>query len=93
EAHEMGLVWRLAEPDDLLAEARRHAEVLAAKPISSLVACKRVVTEPLRPQIEAARQRENDAFVELLGSPANLEAFAAFAEGRKPNFVDLPGGD
>jgi len=56
------------------------------------VACKRVITEPLRPQIEAARQRENDAFVELLGSPSNLEAFAAFAEGRAPNFVGLEGG-
>src|SRR5215212_10300833 len=31
EAHEMGLVWKLAEPEDLLAEACRHAEVLAAK--------------------------------------------------------------
>ena len=93
EAKEMGLVWKLTEPDDLLAEARRHAEHLAALPVSSLVACKRVITEPLRPQIEAARERENAAFVELLGSPANLEAFAAFAEGRAPNFVDLPGGD
>ena len=34
--------------DDLLPEARRHAEVLAAKPISSLVACKRVITAPVR---------------------------------------------
>lgn len=93
EAKDMGLVWKLTEPDDLLPAARQHAEHLAALPISSLVACKRVITEPLRPQIEAARQRENDAFVELLGSPANLEAFAAFAEGRKPDFVDLPGGD
>jgi enoyl-CoA hydratase/carnithine racemase len=93
EAKEMGLVWKLTEPDELLPAARQHAEHLAALPISSLVACKRVITEPLRTQIEAARQRENDAFVELLGSPANLEAFAAFAEGRKPNFVDLPGGD
>ncbi|WP_421118145.1 enoyl-CoA hydratase/isomerase family protein [Aquihabitans daechungensis] len=92
DAKDMGLVWKLTEPDDLMAEARRHAEHLAALPISSLVACKRVVTEPLRPQIEAARERENAAFVELLGSPANLEAFAAFAEGRTPDFTNLPDG-
>ena len=30
----MGLVWRVCEPDDLLPEARRHAAVLAARPIS-----------------------------------------------------------
>ncbi len=35
EAKEMGLVWRVCEPDDLLPEARRHAELLAARPISS----------------------------------------------------------
>ena len=34
EAQQMGLVWQVCEPDDLLPTARRHAEVLAAKPIS-----------------------------------------------------------
>ena len=92
EAQEMGLVWKLAEPDQLLPEARRHAEVLAARPISSLIACKRTITAPLREQIAAARQRENDAFVELLGGPANNEALAAFAEGRTPDFTNLPPG-
>ncbi|MCU1356767.1 MAG: paaF 3 [Acidimicrobiales bacterium] len=92
EAQEMGLVWKVAEPDRLLSEARRHAAVLAAKPISSLIACKRTITAPLREQIAAARQRENDAFVELLGGPANNEALAAFAEGRTPDFTNLPPG-
>lgn len=89
EALEMGLVWRVCEPDDLLAEATRHAEVLAAKPISSLVAVKRTMTEPLRAEIEAARERENAAFAELMGGPANLEALTAFAEGREPDFSSL----
>src|SRR6478609_9487547 len=48
EVREMGLVWRVCEPDDLLAEAHRHAAVLAARPISSLIAVKRTMTEPLR---------------------------------------------
>ena len=48
EALEMGLVWRLCEPDDLLPEARAHAELLAARPISSLIAVKRTMTAPLR---------------------------------------------
>ena len=92
QCHEMGLAWKLTEPDHLLPEARRHAEHLAAMPISSLIACKRVITEPLKPAIEAARERENQAFIELLGSPANNEALAAFAEGRAPDFTNLPPG-
>ena len=92
EALEMGLVWRVCEPDDLLPEARRHAEVLARRPISSLVAVKRAMTEPLRAGIAEARQRENAAFAELMGGPANLEALAAFAEGREPDFTTLPSG-
>lgn len=89
EAHEMGLVWKLTEPDDLLPEARRHAEVLAAKPISSLVACKGVMLAPLKAEIAAARERENQCFIDLLGTPENNEALAAFAEGRQPDFTNL----
>jgi enoyl-CoA hydratase/carnithine racemase len=92
EALAMGLVWRVCSPDTLMDEARRHAEVLAAKPISSLVAVKRTMTEPRRAGIAAARERENAAFAELMGGPANLEALAAFAEGREADFTALPPG-
>ncbi|WP_372727473.1 enoyl-CoA hydratase/isomerase family protein [Nocardioides sp.] len=92
QAREMGLVWQVCEPDDLIPTARRHAEVLAAKPISSLVAVKRTMTEPLRAGIDAARERENACFAELMGGPANLEALTAFAEGRVPDFTGLPAG-
>ncbi|MCW2844035.1 MAG: crotonase [Nocardioides sp.] len=88
-AREMGLVWRVCEPDELLPTARAHAEVLAAKPIASLVAVKRTMTEPLRAGIDAAREREDAAFAELMGGPANLEALTAFAEGRQPDFTGL----
>lgn len=89
EALDMGLVWRVCEPDDLLGEARRHAEVLAARPISSLVAVRRTMTGPRRAGIDAAREGENAAFAELMGGPANLEALTAFAEGREPDFTGL----
>jgi len=92
EALRMGLVWRVCEPDDLLAEAHRHAAVLAARPISSLIAVKRTMVEPHREAVRQARQRENAAFAELMGGPANLEALAAFAEGREPDFTTLPPG-
>lgn len=92
QALEMGLVWKVCEPDDLLPTARAHAEILAAKPISSLVAVKRTMVEPLRAQIAAARERENACFAELMGGPANMEALTAFAEGRAADFTQLPPG-
>jgi enoyl-CoA hydratase/carnithine racemase len=78
EALRMGLVWKVCEPSDLLAEARRHAEILAARPISSLMAVKNSIVEPIRPQIAAASARENAYFAELLGNQANAEALAHF---------------
>jgi enoyl-CoA hydratase/carnithine racemase len=92
EALAMGLVWRVCEPEELMAEATRHATLLAQRPISSLVAVKRAMTAPMQTEIDAARERENAAFAELMGGPANLEALAAFAEGREPDFTALPPG-
>ena len=82
EALRMGLVWKLCEPDDLVSDATRHAEVLAAQPVSSLVAVKQSMMEPLRPGIAAARSREDAYFAELMGAQANAEALAEFTRGR-----------
>jgi enoyl-CoA hydratase/carnithine racemase len=92
EAQRTGLVWRVCEPEELLPTARAHAETLARRPISSLVAVKRAMTAPLRAGVAAARERENAAFAALMGGPANLEALSAFAEGREPDFTALPPG-
>ena len=80
----MGLVWRVCEPDDLLPEARRHAAVLAARPISSLVAVKRAMTAPLRAGIDAARELENAAFVELMGGPGQPRGAHGVRRGARP---------
>lgn len=92
QALEMGIVWKVCEPDDLLTTALEYAEVLASRPISSLIAVKRTMLEPIRPEISKARDRENAAFLELMGGPANLEALTAFAERREPDFTSLPEG-
>lgn len=82
EALRMGLVWKLCEPDDLLSEVRRHAEILAAKPISSLIAVKQSMTEPVRSGIAAARAREDAYFAAMMGATANAQALADFHRGR-----------
>ncbi|OBK10320.1 enoyl-CoA hydratase/isomerase family protein [Mycobacterium asiaticum] len=79
EALRMGLVWRVCEPDELLPEARRHADILAGRPIASLMAVKHTMLEPLRPEIAAATARENAHFAELMGAQANAAALADFS--------------
>jgi enoyl-CoA hydratase/carnithine racemase len=92
ECLEMGLVFEVCPPEELMSTTLRYARVLAARPISSLVETKRVVMAPLRGEIAAARERENAAFAKLLGGPANQEALRAFAERRPPDFTRLPPG-
>lgn len=78
EAKDMGLVWKVCEPDDLLGEAHRHAQVLASRPLSSLMAVKRTMIQPVLAEIEAARTRENACFAELMGGADNAAALAEF---------------
>jgi len=78
EALRMGLVWRVCQPDELDAEVRRHAETLAGKPISSLVAVKQSIAEPTRAGISAARACEDAYFADLMGAQANADALAEF---------------
>lgn len=89
ECVEMGLAWKLCEPDDLLPETLRVATVLARKSIASLVESKRTIVAAQGDAIAAARARENAAFQVLLGAPASMEAFAALGARREPDFVSV----
>jgi enoyl-CoA hydratase/carnithine racemase len=84
-----GLAWRVTAPDNLLDETTVVARVLASKPIASLIESKRTIVASHREAIAAARDRENGAFQRLMGTPANLEALAAFAERREPDFASI----
>ena len=85
----MGLAFRVCAPDALIDETMRHAAILANKPINSLVETKRTIVEPLKAELAAARERENNAFQRLLNQPANIEALMAFAERREPDFTSI----
>lgn len=84
EAHRMGLAWRVCPPEELLAEARRHADILASRPIRSLMAVKQTMTAPTRDGIAAATTRENEHFAVLMGAAANANALADFTGKRGP---------
>jgi len=82
EALRMGLVWKVCAPDDLHAEVRRHAEVLASRPMSSLMAVKQTIVDPTRAEITAALEREYAQFGVLMGGAANADALTQFADRR-----------
>ncbi|MEZ5254482.1 MAG: enoyl-CoA hydratase-related protein [Microthrixaceae bacterium] len=92
EAKELGLVWKITSPEDLLEVTMDHARRLAAMPISSLQAVKATMTAGRAEETRAARDREDAQFVRLMGGPANMEALAAFAEKRPADFTNLAPG-
>ncbi|GAA3209152.1 enoyl-CoA hydratase/isomerase family protein [Actinocorallia longicatena] len=66
QAVSSGLALKTCPPETVLAETLELAAEIAAKPLASLLATKRVVTEAHRDAIRAARSREDAAFDELL---------------------------
>jgi len=93
EAVEAGLAWRCVPGDALLDEVLAAADEMAAMPVDSLVATKRLMVASRLDAVRAARERENRSFARLVGGPANREALAAFREGREPDFSRLPASE
>lgn len=89
ECKEMGLAYKVCEPAELMDVTMEHARTLASRPISSLMACKRTIVDPIRPLLHEAHERENGEFAVLMGAPANIEAMTAFAEKRAPDFTNI----
>jgi len=92
EAREMGLAWKVTDPEALMEETYRYADVLASRPISSLRHVKAAMAVHHQDAVKKAFETEAASFVELMGGPANMEALTAFAEGREPDFTQLPPG-
>ena len=83
EALRMGLRGGCARPTSCWPKSGRYAEVLASRPISSLMAVKKTIVEPTRSQISAALTFEYAQFAELMGGDANADALAAFNDRRE----------
>ena len=86
-AAELGLVTRVVPDQTLLTTATETAQKLAEKPAGALQACKRLMKQPVRAQLEQAAKLENEEYAVRLRSADAKEAFTAFFQKRQPNFT------
>jgi enoyl-CoA hydratase/carnithine racemase len=82
-----GIANKVCANDQLRTQARRVAEKIAAKPAGSLSAMKRLMRDAER--LISQMNSESARFEERLGSAEAREAFAAFAQKRKPDFAKV----
>ena len=88
-ALEMGLISRIVPPGEAAALAQRQAQKLAAKPIGSLIETKRLMKLEQADVVAQRMAEEGVSFARMLREPAAREAFSAFMEKRRPDFVSL----
>jgi len=86
ESVALGLTYAVVPAEDLLDTALAKAAEIAANPPDAVRHTKRLLRVWRRQAILDARDREDTAFTERLGTPENLEAIAAFFERRPPRF-------
>ncbi|MDX1690695.1 MAG: enoyl-CoA hydratase-related protein [Acidimicrobiia bacterium] len=86
EAHRIGLIQRLVEPDELMPEALALAGHLGAKSRRALAAAKEAVLLAGDVPLAAGLAYENKWFAIVNGAPDKAEGIAAFREKREPEF-------
>lgn len=87
EAVEIGFVHRLVpQSANVLASARAWADLLVGLPRASLAATKQLVQASGRLSLPEVYQLESRLFAGLWAQDDHLEALAAFAEKREPQF-------
>lgn len=91
KALDYGMATRVLADDELLPTALEKSREMAQWPIESLVGIKRIMQAMHGDKIAQARKLEMEGFERLMGSPANMEAFAAFMERRPPDFRQFRG--
>ena len=87
QAAELGLVTQVVPEDKLLTTATEIARTLAGKPPAAVQACKRLIKEPFREQLEQAVKRENEEFAVRVRSDEAKAVFSAFFAKRQPASV------
>lgn len=85
-ARDMDLVNRVVPSADARAIGRAVALQFAAKPLTSLIAAKRLLKGDQTPAVISRIVEEGETFWQMMGEPAAREAIAALQEKRKPDF-------
>jgi len=82
-AAELGLVTQVVPDQQLLAIATETARRLAQKPAAAVQACKRLLKQAFREQLEQAVKFENEEFAVRVRSDEATEVFRAFFAKRQ----------
>ena len=90
ESVALGLTFAVVPRERLFATALEKATEIAANPPSAVRHTKRLLRVWRAEAVAAARQREDEAFQQRLGTPENMEAIQAFFERRPANFDKIP---
>ncbi|WP_018259722.1 enoyl-CoA hydratase [Methylobacterium sp. WSM2598] len=86
EAERSGLVARIVPAADLLAEAWKTAETIAAMSLPSVMTVKACVDRAFETSLSEGVRYERGVFYGLFATADQKEGMAAFLEKRKPNF-------
>ena len=87
DAKAMGLIWDVAEPDELMTAATALAERLAQMPTRGLGLTKRAFNESLSNDLDTQLEREADIQSEAGRTADFAEGVRAFLEKRAPVFT------
>jgi enoyl-CoA hydratase/carnithine racemase len=83
-AADLGLVTQVVPEEKLLATATETARALAEKPAAAVQACKRLIKQAFREQLEQAVKLENEEFAVRVRSDEAKGVFQAFFAKRRP---------
>jgi len=87
EALAIGMVDKLAAPDELLDVAHATAKAMGENPQAALIMVKDLITQNMgESSMNDVQRRELTALQEAYKSPEHKEAIAAFLEKRDPDF-------
>lgn len=87
EAERAGLVSRVVPASDLLDEARKTAEIIAAKSLPSVYAAKAALDAAMETSLAEGLRFERHVFASLFDTADQKEGMAAFREKRAPDFT------
>jgi 2-(1,2-epoxy-1,2-dihydrophenyl)acetyl-CoA isomerase len=86
QALEYGMIYRVAEPETLMDEARRFAASLAAQATVGLGLTKRLLNASLSSDLDSQLELEARLQAEAARTTDHVEGIAAFQQKRAPRF-------